>query len=187
MTDRRSGVLQRLASEITDEDMEYWKQKRIKHTESLTLEYQLGYFVGSEIVNRHLPTLSTDSMRSGVVIQVSEEDTEENTRLDSQWFESTRYGNNRNPLAESPNWDLFHAHNKMLDKKYMPDPLVCRITPLNVQNWGEFKEGLIECLWDCDMCSYSLKPEDIEISDDEGRHSTIIKFKLDASLKIVNL
>lgn len=179
---KRSGILQRLASEITDEDMEYWKQKRIELIESLTLEYQLGYFVGSEIVNRYLPTLSTDSMRSRLVIEVSEEDTEENTRLDSQWFESTRYGNNRDPLAEGPNWNLFHAHNKMLSKKYMPDPLVCHISPLNVQNWDEFKKGLIEYLWDCDMCSYSLKPENIEISEDDGRHFTIIKFKLDTSL-----
>jgi hypothetical protein len=66
----------------------------------------------------------------------------------------------------------------MLEKKYLPDPLVCHLRLLNVENWDEFKEGLIDYLWECDMCSYSLKAEDINIFDDDD-YFTIIKFKLE--------
>jgi chaperonin cofactor prefoldin len=64
-----------------------YKQKRIKeneeHLETLTMDYQLGYYVGEHIVNRYLPTLSTDILQSRNVIEVSEEDTIENNRLDN--------------------------------------------------------------------------------------------------------
>jgi hypothetical protein len=166
---------------ITEEDIARMKQERVDYKKNLTLEFQLGYYVGSKIFTRYLPTLSTDSLQSRNVIQVSSEDLTENKRLNDEWFDTTRYGKNRDensPNGNKEKWNLYYEHNKMLEKKYLPDPLVCHLRLLNVEKWDRFKEGLIDYLWDCDMCSYSLEADDIEISDDEDSYFTIIKFKL---------
>jgi hypothetical protein len=51
---------------------------------------------------------------------------------------------------------------------------------LNVQNMDEFKKGLKFALWDCDMCSYNIEPENIKIYDDEQSMFTIIELQLDS-------
>jgi hypothetical protein len=83
-----------------------------------------------------------------------------------------------NDRIHKENWNLYHQHNKMLEKKYLPNPLKCHIDLLNVRDEKDFKDGLIHSLWNCDMCSYSLKPEDIKIYDDEDLWFTIIEFVL---------
>jgi hypothetical protein len=175
---KRSGILQRLIDETTDEDRERWRKERIERKNKLTLDYQLGYYVGADIFNRCLPTLSSDILQSRNVIKISEEDQKENERLDEEWYATTKYGKTPDEEAKEEKWDLYHAHNKMLEKKYLPNPLECHMDILNIQNLEEFKEGLVEYLWNCDMCSYSLKYEDIEIYDDEKIYFTLIKFKL---------
>jgi hypothetical protein len=67
----------------------------------------------------------------------------------------------------------------MLEKKYLPNPLVCYVGTLNIQDMDDFKKGLIQTLWDCDTCSYNLEKDNIKIYNDEGYYSTIIEFKLD--------
>jgi hypothetical protein len=66
-----------------------YKQKRIDENKSyldkITMDYQLGFFVGECIVDRYLPTLSTDLFQTNKVIKVSEEDSIENKRLDDEW------------------------------------------------------------------------------------------------------
>jgi hypothetical protein len=176
---KRSGTLKRLIEETTDEDRQRWKRERIERKNKLTLDYQLGYYVGAEIFNRCLPTLSSDSLQSRNVIKISEEDQKENERLDNEWYATTKYGETPDEKAKEGKWDLYHAHNKMLEKKYLPNPLVCHMDILNIQNLEEFKEGLVEYLWNCDMCSYSLRSEDIEILDDEEVYFTTVKFKLE--------
>ena len=42
----------------------------------------------------------------------------------------------------------------------------------------QFKDGLINSLWGCDLCCYSLKPEDIIIEHDLDFNTTTIIFKL---------
>ena len=81
---KRSKIFNDLLESITPEMEKNWKQRRIETKNSLTSEYQLGYYVGEYIVSRFLPTLSTDIIQSRRVINVSEEDTEENKRLDSE-------------------------------------------------------------------------------------------------------
>ena len=49
---------------------------------------------------------------------------------------------------------------------------------MNIRDEKDFKDGLIHSLWNCDMCTYSLKPEDIKIYDDEDLWFTIIEFIL---------
>jgi len=70
----RSKKISEMLSNITPEMKEKWKQERVESKKKLTLEYQLGYYVGLEIVHRYLPTLSTDMLQSRTVIEVSEED-----------------------------------------------------------------------------------------------------------------
>ena len=66
----------------------------------------------------------------------------------------------------------------MLEKKYLPNPLKCHMSLMNIRDEKDFKDGLIHSLWNCDMCTYSLKPEDIKIYDDEDLWFTIIEFIL---------
>ena len=161
-----------------------YKLKRIeenkKYLDDVTMDYQLGYFVGEQIVSRYLPTLSTDMLQSRNIIQVNEEDTIENKRLDDEWFKSTHNKKivNGDLEGDSSKWDLYHQHNKMLEKKYLPEILECYFNLIKITNEEEFKKGLGWSLWDCDMCSYSTKPEDITIDYDLEFGSTIIKLKL---------
>ena len=176
---QRSSSLKKYLDEVsTPEYKERRLKEKKKQKEKLTSEYQFGYYVGEEIVSRHLPTISTDSLLSRKQIKVSDEDTEENKRLHDEWWETCKYGSNPDLIKNKENWDLYHQHNKMLEKKYLPNPLMCHMSPMNVRDEKEFKDGLIHSLWNCDMCSYSLKPEDIKIYDDEHMWFTIIEFVL---------
>jgi hypothetical protein len=105
--------------------------------------------------------------------------------LDTEWYETTKHGGKWNGVDENGNkekWELFHQHNKMLERKYLPNPLECFIDLLNILNIDEFKKGLRVALWDCDMCSYNIEPENIKIYEDENAMFTIIEFKLDTVL-----
>ena len=171
---KRSEIFNDLLESITPEMEKNWKQQRIERKNNLTSEYQLGYYVGEYIVSRFLPTLSTDMIQSRRVITVSYEDIEENKRLYSEWFNSNR----ANEEGGKGKWVLFYQHNKMLEKKYLPNPLICHLGALNILNMDEFKKGLSYSLWDCDICSYNIEPENIKIYDDEEVRFTIVELKL---------
>lgn len=137
----------------------------------VSIESQLGYYVGEYIYHRFLPTISTDSLLSRIVIPVSEEETIENKRLETEWFKS---GHKNRELNGDPElWKAYHAHNIMLQNKYLPHVLICNIPQIEVDNLEDFKRGLIASLWDTDLCSYSLKPENIKIENDEKYFTTI--------------
>lgn len=175
------STLRRLMREMTPEKMEQMRKERIERNKKQTLESQLGYYVGEYIVHRYLPTLSTDTIQSRNCIIVSEDDTKENKRLNDEWFSSTRYGGKWNGVYENGDkekWEEYRRHNKMLEYKYLPHTLVCHLQPLNVENIDEFKKGLSWSLWDCDMCSYNIKPENIKIYDEEDGYFTVFEFTL---------
>lgn len=179
------GTLKRIFRELTPEKKEELRQKRIERKKSQSLESQLGIYVGEYIIENYLPTLSTDMIRTRNCIIVSEEDSVENKRLSDEWFETTCYGKNWNKEDENGDkekWEQYLNHNKMLDKKYLPHKLTCHINPLNIEKVDEFKKGLIYSLWNCDCCSYNLKPENIKIYDDENGYFTIIEFILDVNV-----
>lgn len=134
----------------------------------LTAEYQLGYYVGEYIYSRFLPTLSTDLLQTRNVIKVSEENELENKRLCDEWL--------LDKCTEK--WDLYYQHNKMLEKKYLLHELKCHFDLLHIKKEKQFKDGLINSLWNCDLCYYSLKPEDITIEQDLDYNTTTIIFKL---------
>lgn len=178
----RNKTLDDFMKSITPEMENKWKQERIERKNRLTAEGQLGYYVGLEIIHRHLPTLSTDMIQSRHVIDVLEEDKLENERLDTEWYVTTRHGGEWNGTDENGDkekWDLYHQHNKMLERKYLPNPLYCHMSVLNIRDMDEFKKGLRFALWDCDMCSYNIEPENIKIYDDKDVMFTIIEFSLD--------
>lgn len=178
---KKSKIIENILNSITPEQVEEMRQKRIELKNKLTSEFQFGYYVGLEIVHRHLPTLSTDMIQSRNTIQVSEEDSLENKRLDTEWYVTTKHGgewNGVNENGDKEKWNLLYQHNKMLEKKYLPNPLKCHMSILNIQDIDEFKKGLEVALWDCDMCSYNIEPENIKIYDDEDYYFTIIELIL---------
>ena len=179
----KNKIIDRLLKSITPEMENKRKQERIERKNSLTAEYQLGYYVGLDIVHKYLPTLSTDMLQSRHVIEVLEEDKLENERLDTEWYVTTKHGgewNGKEENGDKEKWDLYYQHNKMLERKYLPNPLYCHMGVLNIRDMDEFKKGLRLALWDCDMCSYNIEPENIKIYDEEHMMSTIIEFSLDS-------
>ena len=176
------SALQRMFDEVKTPE---YKQKQIEknklYLEKLTVDRELGYYVGEHIVNRYLPTLSTDMLYSRRVIEVSEEDKIENKRLDTEWFSTTKHMPNWDGESDGDNakWNLYLQHNKMLEKKYLPNPLECHLGLIKFNDEKEFKEGLRTSLWDCDMCSYNIDVENIKIDYDMEMGFTIISFQLD--------
>jgi hypothetical protein len=162
-----------------------YKQKQIeehqKYLDEISMDYQLGYYVGEHIVSRYLPTLSTDMIQSRNVIEVSEEDSIENNRLDREWYLTTKYQNDWNGEedGDKEKWDLYYQHNKMLEQKYLPQKLECHLGLIKFNNEKEFKEGLRSSLWDCDMCSYNIEIENIKIEYEIEFGFTKITFQLD--------
>lgn len=179
----KNKTLDDFMKSITPEMEDKFKQERIEWKNSLTAEYQLGHYVGLEIVHNYLPTLSTDMLQTRNVIEVSEEDTMENERLDTEWYATTQYGgewDGKDESGDKEKWNLYHQHNKMLERKYLPNPLYCHMGVLNIRDMDDFKKGLRFALWDCDMCSYNIELENIKIYDEEHLMSTIIEFSLDS-------
>jgi len=136
--------------------------------ERRTVEYQLGDYVGEYIFMKYLPTLSTDMLLTRNVITVSEEDTNQHDYLTEKWYKS----------KSQEDWKLLQDNDKILTEKYLPKELVCSVPKIDVDNMDEFLEGLIDNLWDCDICHYSLNRSDI-IIENTYDWFTEIKFKLD--------
>lgn len=176
---QRSSTLKRILDQVRSPE---YKEKRLKERmeskERLTAEYQFGYYVGEEIVTRHLPTITTDMQKSRNQIKVSDEDAAESERLHDEWWNTGKYRKNHDEAVNKEHWKAYRKHYVSLEKKYLPNPLKCNIDLLNIRDEKEFKDGLIHSLWNCDMCTYSLKPEDIKIYDDEDLFFTIIEFVL---------
>ena len=176
------STLKELMKEIKSPE---YKQKQIeehqKYLDEISMDYQLGYYVGEHIVNRYLPTLSTDMIQSRNVIKVGEEDEIENKRLDEEWFKTTRYNDDWDGEGDEDKqkWELYKQHNKMLEQKYLPKELVCHLRLLKINDEKDFKEGLHSSLWDCDMCSYNIEIENIKIENEMEFGYTIISFQLD--------
>lgn len=171
----KSDVVKKLMDELTPEKMVEMKQKRIERKKTILCEWQFGYFVGEKIVHCFLPTLSIDAMPSTNVISVSEEDTKEYEKLKAKWF---NLKNNKQLKDSEEEWNSLLRFNKILRDKYLPNPLLCYLEPLNIIDEKEFKKGLITSLWNSDICHYDITPENIKIYDDEDIFFTIIELKL---------
>jgi hypothetical protein len=154
---------------VIEENKEYLK--------NVNMDYQLGFYIGENIVDNYLPTLSTDMIHSRNVIKVNEKDEIENNRLDDEWFNSCTH--ERGNSGDKEKWDAYFNHNKMLEKKYLPQTLECVFSLIRIDDMKKFKEGLRNSLWSCDMCSYNIDEEKIEIYNDLEIGLTYIKFQYD--------
>lgn len=158
---------------ITPEESEQIRLRRIESVKKLTLEYQLGWYIGEDIVRKYLPTLSVDMLQTRTVINVSEEEKNEAERLNNVW-----YANYDEKAKNDPNWIALRKYHVMLEEKYLPQVLECHIPSLNVENMGELKKGIRAALWDSDLCHYAItEDDDIEIAHDNDFYFTIVKLK----------
>lgn len=145
-----------------------------KWFDSVTVDYMLGKYVGEYIVANHLPTLSTEYLHSNKVIQVSVEDTAMNTELHDAWVAD----------METPeNWRKYRAYSKELERKYLPPVLRCVLGLTKFNDETQFKAGLWEALWNCDMCSYDISPENVKIEHDMYLEHTVISFQYNSDVE----
>lgn len=163
---------------------EKMRQDRVNHRNSLTLAYQLGFYIGEQIVYRHLPTLSIDHIQTNKNISVTCAEGDEFRRLDEIWFNkrmSIKGTEEEKKKATELEWqDVTHLR-KQLQDKYLPKTVKCYFSLLNIkeEDMKEFKEGIINSLWNCDCCHYSLKPSDISVVATDDGYFTIITLKRD--------
>lgn len=174
MEKKKSEVFERLRARLTPEYLEKMKQERIEHKNSLTAEWQFGYYVGEDIVHRDLPTISVEG-GTRKEIPVSLEDELEYKRTEENWYNKTQHGK----VDAKDEWEKYQECRKRLIKKYLPNPLKCYRSLLNITNMDEFKDGLITSLWGSDVCNYNLNPENIKIYDEDDDYFTVIEFTLD--------
>ena len=172
------STLKKLIEEVrSPEYKEKMMNKNKEYLKNVGMDYQLGFYIGENIVDNYLPTLSTDIIHSRKVIKVSEKDEIENNRLDDEWFNSCTH--ERGNSGDKEKWEAYFNHNKMLERKYLPQTLECVFSLIRIDDMNKFKEGIKESLWNCDMCSYNIDEEKIEIYNDLELGFTHIKFQYD--------
>ena len=163
--------MRRRIFDITPEEHQEIINRRIKWIKDMTMEYQIGYYVGEQIVRKDLPCLDVDMIHTSRVINVTPEELVEAERLNEVWYKDHTDDN-------GPNWVALRAYHKELEDKYLPKVLVCHVDPINVVDMDEFKKGLRTSLWDCDMCHYNIRENsDIDVAYDEDYYFTIITLK----------
>ena len=149
------------------------KQKRIVRIKSMSLEYQLGFYVGEEIARNWLPTLAVDGIHSSKVISVTLEEHQKHLELQEKWYKLVQ-----NKSDHSKEWLELQEHHKLLECKYLPKILKCYISPVNVNDEIEFKKGIAKGIYDSDLSHYDCTyPEDIEFCLDEKAYFTIVTLK----------
>jgi hypothetical protein len=177
------NVLRQMSDILKEIKTPEYKERRIKEHEerlkNITMDYQLGQYVGEYIVSHNLPTLSTDMIHSNRVIKVSDEEQTECERLDGEYVKSLEANQWKN--GDSELFEAWKQYRKVLEKKYLPQVLECHLSLIRIDDIVKFKEGLSDCLWNCDMCSYDIKEENITIENDLLNGFTIIKFQYDSS------
>ena len=140
--------------------------------------YNLGIFIGEYIVMRYLPQLScySDSFNA---IQITWGEYKEYNRLNDIWY--NEYSKNNKCSHDNFNKLLTYEHDLKL--KYLPHKLDCYLTyHIDLTEIDEIKNGIIESLWNSDICDYLLEPENINIYN--SKFSTIVNLKLDKNLNL---
>lgn len=127
----------------------------------LTLEFQLGVHIGNYIICRFLPTLNTDMLKTRNVIDVTPEEFNKHKELDDKWFSKTY----KKEVDSTEEWEELKTYEHQLTKKYIPEKLECYVDFFKVDNIDEFKKGISNSLWDCDLSHYSCNVNDIIIEE----------------------
>ena len=135
---------------------------------AMSLDYQLGYMIGDQIVDRYLITLSNERGTRNV-IEISSEEQAEYDRLHEIW--SVAYNIDKNNSNEE--WTAYRDFANSLQKKYLPPKLECYIGRIeSVNKIEDIKQGIRDSLWNCDVCCYDT--EVIEIVEDVDWFSKVI-------------
>lgn len=164
-----SRIKSRIAATKAEKGDDYYDIERKKYIKSLTLAYQLGYYVGEDITMRFMPSLTYISMiETNVQKRITEEERDKYRELDDKWYETN----------SKEDFDIQLKYYKSLEKKYFPKVLKCYFDPINIPDeaYDDFIKGLQHALWNSDCCAYSTKKEDIKIYLDEY-YKTIIELK----------
>lgn len=165
--------------ELTPERREELRQMSLKTRASWSLAYQLGVYVGEQIVDKHLPTLSVDGLQTRTNISVTCGEGDECRRLQDIWYNkrtSIKGSETEQSEGSKEEWKALRAYHEMLEEKYLPKTIECHFGLLNIteEHMAEFKKGVGDSLWDCDCSHYSTKSEDITVqADDEGWFTNI--------------
>lgn len=160
------------------------KKRLLEERASLSLAYQLGYYVGEQIVDKFLPTLSCDMLQTNKNISVTCGEGDECRRLDDVWYNkrtSIKGSETEQSEGSKEEWKALRAYHEMLEEKYLPKTVECHFRLLNIteENMKDFKEGIGASLWNCDCSHYSTKSEDIDVKADEDGWFTNITLKRD--------
>jgi len=164
---------------LTEEDRQAIVKRRLEAKSKLLLAFQLGFYVGEQIVNRYLPTLSVDLIQTRKIISVTSDEQREATRLNDIWFDkaiSFKGTDDEKEKATKEEWNALRAYHKMLEEKYLPKTIESHFCLLNISenDMEEFKKGISFSLWDCDCSHYSVKEENIGVVADEDGYFTVI-------------
>jgi hypothetical protein len=137
-----------------------------------SLNKQLGIYVGEYIITHYLQTLSTDMLQSNIVVKVSDEDTNTWAELEKNYHSIDNKTESNKVFYENLAW------YKAMEKKYLPEKIKCMVPRIEPTDMEEFKEGLKEAIWDCDMSSYDLD-EPFSVQTHEYYWCSIINLKID--------
>ena len=162
----------------TEEERTAYIEERYSKRDDNHILNSLGFYIGEDIVNRFLPTLSVDG-NTRKIHQVTYGESVEYKRLNELWFkeyQEFKYGHREKDATKE--WNDYLTYRYKLKVKYLPHVLKCHIGRLNFteEELPHIKTGLIHSLWDSDICEYSLKEENVKIYDE--RYFTIIELKL---------
>jgi hypothetical protein len=136
------------------------KRKTIRH---ISRNFLIGMYIGEIIVLRYLPTLSTDIFKSRKVIKVSDEDATRHRIVYNAWYAT------ESQEGYSEAWETLKSLEKELILKYLPERLKCYVIDIPSSGLEEIKSGIIDSLWNSDICNYSCNREDIHINVKESK------------------
>jgi len=162
---------------LTQKQKDDVKKRSLAARASWTIAYQLGFYIGEEIVHKYLPTLSVDGIKTRKNISVTCGEGDECRRLDDVWYKKRMESRDDDDKSSEAEWKALRAYHEMLEEKYLPKTIECHFQLLNIteENMKDFKKGVGTSLWDCDCSHYSTRPEDIEVvADEEGWFTNII-------------
>jgi hypothetical protein len=167
----KKGITKKEREEIMNRisSTEFKDQIRIENQNwynSLTLDYQLGYFVGLQILQNRLPSLPINiytSKKSNV--NITEEEKLKYEKLEIEFEKDDE---------NEEKYDKLNEFNLELEKKYLPNPYLCKFDLVRFEDETEFRRGLIVGLTHPEIEYYSI--ENIEINIDLDYRQTIFKF-----------
>lgn len=116
----------------------------------LDLNFQLGLLAGEIIYQKYLPTLSTDMMKTKVIIEVTDkDDLAKQAEFEKRYDEAL--GNEDKFSQVHKEWLEFY---KPMERKYLPKTIECKIEKIHPTDLDKFKEGLNTYLWNTDLSHY---------------------------------